>query len=215
MQTSIRRALIVIDVQNEYVTGGLPIEYPPVQQSLENVGRAMDAARDAGVPVVVVQHIAPAASPLFARGSDGAGLHPVVAGRPSDHHVEKALPSAFTGTDLAEWIAENHIDTLTLAGYMTHNCIDSTARQALHAGLKVEFLHDAAGSVPYANRVGFATAQQIHQAFSVVLQSRYAAVLDTDEWIHALRTGAQPERDTIHQSHIRGAERASAAAGAN
>ena len=79
--TSPRRALIVIDVQNEYVSGDLPIEYPEVQSSLANIGRAMDAARAAGVPVVVVQNFAPGGSPIFARGSDGAELHPVVASR--------------------------------------------------------------------------------------------------------------------------------------
>ena len=98
MTTSPRRALIVIDVQNEYVTGDLPIEYPPVQDSLAAVGRAIDAARANSVPVIVVQHVSPATSPLFARGSDGAALHPVVASRPYDHLIEKTLPSAFAGT---------------------------------------------------------------------------------------------------------------------
>lgn len=52
-----RRALIVIDVQKEYFTGGsLLIEYPPVEQTLPNIGRAMDVAQAAGIPVVVVQH---------------------------------------------------------------------------------------------------------------------------------------------------------------
>src|SRR5476649_600514 len=51
-----RRALLVIDVQNEYVTGDLPIEFPDVQTSLANIARAMDAARDAGIPIVVVQN---------------------------------------------------------------------------------------------------------------------------------------------------------------
>jgi len=34
----------VIDVQNTYVGGNLPIEYPPVEQSLANIGRAMNGA---------------------------------------------------------------------------------------------------------------------------------------------------------------------------
>ena len=41
--TTPRRALIVIDVQNEYVTGDLPIEYPDVHSSLANIGRVQDA----------------------------------------------------------------------------------------------------------------------------------------------------------------------------
>jgi nicotinamidase-related amidase len=196
-----RRALLVIDVQNEYVTGNLQIEYPDVQTSLANIGRAMDAARAAGVPVIVVQNFAPAGSPIFARGTPGAELHPVVASRERDHIVTKSLPSAFTGTDLADWLAAQHIDTLTVAGYMTHNCDASTVNHALHAGLAVEFLEDATGAVSYENRAGFASAQEIHRVFSVVMQSRFAAVASTGEWIAALKTGAQLERGNIYASN--------------
>ena len=198
-----RRALVVIDVQNEYVSGGLTIEYPPLRQSLPNIGKAIDEARRSGIPVVVVQNIAPAGSPLFAPGSHGAALHAVVAERRHDHLIVKSLPSAFAGTDLADWIAAHGIDRLTVLGYMTHNCVDSTIKHALHAGLKVEFVHDASGSVSYANRAGRVGAQEIHHAFSVVLQSRFAAVLSTDEWIRAVTLGVEPERDTIYYSHLR------------
>ncbi|MET3230148.1 UNVERIFIED_ORG: nicotinamidase-related amidase [Burkholderia sp. 1263] len=199
--TTPRRALIVIDVQNEYVSGNLPIEYPDVQSSLANIGRAMDAARAAGVPVVVVQNLAPASSPLFARGTEGADLHPVVSSRAHDHYLEKSLPSAFTGTDLADWLADQRIDTLTVAGYMTHNCDASTINHAVHAGLAVEFLHDATGSVPYENSAGFASAEDIHRVFSVVLHSRFAAVASTDEWIAAVTNGTPLERGNIHASN--------------
>ncbi|MCC8394096.1 cysteine hydrolase [Paraburkholderia sp. MMS20-SJTR3] len=196
-----RRALIVIDVQNEYVSGDLPIEFPDVQTSLANIGRAIDAARAAGVPVVVVQNIAPATSPLFARGSVGAQLHEVVSSRAHDHLIEKSLPSAFTGTDLADWLAAREIDTLTVTGYMTHNCDASTINHAVHAGLAVEFLHDATGSVPYQNSAGFASAEEIHRVFSVVLQSRFAAVASTDAWLASLHNGAPLERGNIYSSN--------------
>ncbi|MFL9917202.1 cysteine hydrolase family protein [Paraburkholderia fungorum] len=199
--TAPRRALIVIDVQNEYVTGDLPIEYPDVQTSLANIGRAMDAARTAGVPVVVVQNFAPATSPLFARGSVGAELHPVVGSRPHDHYVEKSLPSAYAGTDLGAWLAAREMDTLTVIGYMTHNCDASTIFHALHDGLAVEFLADATGSVPYENSAGFASAQDIHRVFSVVLQSRFAAVASTEQWIAAVKSGAPLERSNIYASN--------------
>ena len=86
--TTPRRALVVIDVQNEYVSGKLRIAHPPVAQSLAQIGRAMDAARAAGIPVVFVQHGEAAGAPLFAAGSDGWALHEVVASRP----VELAGP---------------------------------------------------------------------------------------------------------------------------
>lgn len=198
-----RRALVVVDVQNEYETGGLRIQYPPVDDSLRNIGRAIDAARAAGVPVIVVQQTSPATAPLFASGSHGWALHEVVASRPHDHYLRKTLPSAFAGTSLGEWIAARAIDTLAVVGYMTHNCNDTTIKHAFDQGLQVEFLHDASGSVPYANRAGSATAEEIHRVFAVVEQSRYAAVLSTAEWIDHLARGTVPERDTIHASHQR------------
>ena len=99
-----RRALIVIDVQNEYFTGKLGISYPDPAITLPNVGRAMDAAVAAGIPVVVVQHITPPGTPIFAEGSHGAALHPSIAERPRDHLISKQLASAFTGTGLADWL---------------------------------------------------------------------------------------------------------------
>lgn len=198
-----RRALIVIDVQNEYVTGGVPIEYPDVNQSLANIGRAMDAAQAAGIPVVVVQNSLPAGAPVFARGSAGWELHPLVASRPRSHYIDKTLPSAFAGTDLAAWLAGQGIDTLTVVGYMTHNCNDSTVKQAVHDGFAVEYLADASGSLPYENRAGRASAEEIHRVFTVVMQSRFAAVAGTDEWIAALASGQALPRDNIVASNRR------------
>lgn len=205
-----RRALIVVDVQNEYENGGLRIEYPPIASSLRNIGKAMDAAHAAGIPVLVVQQMAPADAPLFATGSPGWQLHDTVVSRPRDHLVQKQLPSAFAGTDLSEWLQAHHIDTLAVVGYMTHNCNDTTIKHAFDAGLAVEFLMDAAGSVSYANHAGHASAEEIHRVFSVVEQSRYAAVLNTDEWLRCVADGHLPERDTIHASHQRALARRSA-----
>lgn len=198
-----KRALIVIDVQNEYFTGGLPIEYPDPQQTVAHIGVAMDTAHAAGIPVIVVQQTSPAGSPLFAIDSDGWQLHPVVESRPRDHYLRKALPSAYAQTDLAQWLEARGIDTLTVVGYMTHNCDASTINHALHNGMAVEFLRDASGTVSYRNQAGLASAEEIHRVFSVVLQSRFAAVMSTREWVHSVKTGAAPVRDTIYQSNQR------------
>ncbi len=212
MTTSPRRALIVIDVQNEYVTGDLPIEYPPVQDSLANIGRAMDAARAQSVPVIVVQHVSPTGASLFARGSHGGALHPVVAERRYDHLIEKTLPSSFAGTDLADWLAANGIDTLSVVGYMTQNCNVSTVLHAAHAGMKVEYLNDATGAVPYENDAGYASAEEIHRAFTVVMHARFAAVVSTDAWIAAVKAGKPVEGGSIAASNKKARARAAATA---
>ncbi len=198
-----RRALIVIDVQNEYFTGKLPIEYPPVEQSLPNIVQAMKAARESGIPVVVVQHDTPAGAPLFAVGSDGWQLHPQVAALGADHHINKKLASSFTGTGLAQWLADKGIDTLTIAGYMTHNCNASTIYEAAHLGLAVEVLSDATGSLPYENAAGSATAEEIHRVFSVVFHSNFAAVTTTREWADAASAGRSLAKDNIYLSNLR------------
>lgn len=201
---SSRRALLIIDVQNEYFSGNLPIEHPPVAESLPNITAAMDAAREHGVPVIVVRHTAPQGAPIFAPATPGWELHPEVARRPADHRIEKRMASAFTGTDLADWLQARGIDTLSVVGYMTHNCDASTIFEAHHRGLKVEFLADASGALPYANAAGSASAAEIHRVFSVVLHSNFAAVASTAQWLQALRAGTPLAADNVFLSNQRG-----------
>lgn len=191
------RALIVVDVQAIYADGPLLIEYPPVQQSLERIGQAMDAARAAGIPIVVVQEDG------FGKGSPGWQIHPVVAERHSDHHIHKTLPSAFTNTGLADWLAERQVNTLSVVGYMTHNCNAATLFEARHLGLNAEFLADATGAVPYANAAGRASAEEIHRVFSVVFESNFAAVVRTEQWIAAVQSGQALPRDSVMASNQR------------
>ena len=139
--TAPRRALLVIDVQNEYFTGDMPIEYPSVDISLPNIVQAMAAARAAGVPVIVVQHDAPEASPIFAKGSDGWQLHPQVAAFAADHRINKTMGSAFAGTDLRAWL-DSHGTHPERHRLHTHNCDAATIYQAAHDGVQVEFLQD-------------------------------------------------------------------------
>lgn len=199
-----RRALLVIDVQNEYFSGGgLPIEYPPIERTLPNVTLAMDSARAAGIPVVVVQHGAPAAAPVFAKGSANWQLHPEVARRPREHLIEKQMASVFAGTDLAEWLAQHGIDTLSVAGYLTHNCNAATIYEAAHRGFKAELLADASGALPYANAAGAATAEEVHRVYSVVMHTGFAAVASTSDWIAAAQAGTALPRDNVFASSQR------------
>lgn len=211
MSTSPRRALLVIDVQNEYFTGNLPIEYPPVATSLPNIVKAISAAQAADVPVIVVQHDTPADAPVFAKGSDGWQLHPAIAAVRADHRINKTMSSVFTGTDLRQWLRDHAIDTLTVVGYMTHNCDAATIYHASHDGLRVEWLSDATGALPYENAAGKASAEEIHRVFATVFHSNFAAVMSTAQWIDAVREGSAVELDNVYLSNLR-ARQAKAAA---
>lgn len=195
-----KRALILIDVQNEYVIGSLPIEYPPLEVSLPNISRAIDCAKEYEIPIVVVKQVAPVTSPIFAFGSSGVALHASVNAIDADLEIEKSLPSAFTGTDLGAWLKSRGVETLVVAGFMSQNCVESTIRHAAHTGWQVEYLHDASGTVSFNNRMGFLSAQAMHEASCIVLQSRFAAVLRTEEWCELVSKGKSAHRETILES---------------
>lgn len=196
-----RRALLVIDVQNDYIDGPFRITYPAVNDSLPKIAAAMDAATAHGIPVVVVQHSSTMDSPIFRPGSHGWENHPTVASRPSQLQIEKKLASALAGTGLDDWLREREIDTLTLVGYMTHNCIDSTARDAAHRGYQVEVLSDATGSLPYAHERGQADGQTLHQATLTVLHTAFALVLPQAEWQAALEGAPLPARSNVFSAN--------------
>jgi nicotinamidase-related amidase len=179
------RALLVIDVQNEYFTGALPITHPAGH--LERILEAMDAA--AGhMPTIVVQHHFPQADkPFYQKGTPGWELHPEVAARPRDLLIEKTLPGSFTNTPLEGWLRDRGVTTVTIAGYMTHMCCDTTARQAVHRGFAVEFLGDATGTLALSNAAGEVTAEELHRSILCAQQMLLSEVLDVQHWIARIR----------------------------
>jgi nicotinamidase-related amidase len=180
-----KEALLVIDVQNEYFTGKMPVTYP--HGSFINILQAMDAAHAAKVAVIVIQHASPAPdAPTFCRGTEGWELHPDVKKRPRDALIEKPLPGSFTRTNLGAWLREHGITSLTIAGYMTQMCCDTTARQAFHEGYDVKFLSDATGTLTITNKAGTIQDSELHRAILVTQQMRFSQVMTTAEWIGSL-----------------------------
>lgn len=176
-----KRALVVIDVQNEYFSGLLPITHP--RGHLTNILRVMDAATARNIPLVVVQHTFPQPDkPFFRRGTPQWELHPEVQARPHDLLIEKNLPGSFTGTTLEPWLRRQGVDTVVIAGYMTHMCCDTTARQAVHRGFTVEFLSDATGTLPLSNAAGEVSAEELQRAILCAQQMLLSEVISTDEW---------------------------------
>jgi nicotinamidase-related amidase len=179
-----KRALLVIDVQNDYFTEPLLITHP--SGSFENILRAMDGAAARGVPVVVIRHCSPASAGRFVEGTEGGQVHAEVAKRPHDVLIDKRLPGSFTGTMLAAWLREHGVDTVVISGYMTQMCCDTTARQAYHLGFGVEFLSDATGTLALSNAGGSVTAEELHRAILVTQAFRFSSVMTTDVWLEAI-----------------------------
>ncbi len=205
-----RRALIVVDVQQDYFAGPLEVQFPPHAQSLPRITAVIDAARKGGIPIVAVQHRGGDGSPVFDPATAGFDLHPEVESRldADVKRVTKEYGTVFGGTDLLAWLRDQAIDTISLVGYMTNNCILASAAEAETHGLTAEVLSDATGAIHLANAVGFADAQTVHATLMTLLHSNFAAVAPTIQWLRAVEDGVALDRDNLVQSARAGAERA-------
>lgn len=125
-----RPALIVIDLQNDYFPGGaFPLHH--TQETLSNVLNAIVQARQNGIPVVHVQHVADQAqgqAPFFNAGTDGVAIHPeILDAAPGAPVVVKHFADSFEQTTLHETLQGMQVNELLLCGMMTQNCITHTA----------------------------------------------------------------------------------------
>ncbi|MBC2586892.1 isochorismatase family protein [Rhodococcus aetherivorans] len=204
--TAPRRALVVVDVQQEYFDGPLEIQYPPREESFANIGAAIEAAAAHDVPVVVVQHHMPDGAPVFVEGTTGWSLHPELERRidPACKRVHKQYGSVFADTDVAEWLRARDVDTVTIVGYMANNCDLATAVEAEGLGFAAEILSDATGAIHLANEAGQVSAQSLHTTLMVLLQSNFAAVATTTQWIEAVRTGSALPKSNLVESALQG-----------
>ena len=204
--TAPRRALIVIDAQQEYFDGLLPIQHPPREQSLARIRSTIEAAESADLPVVLVQHELPEGTPIFASRSATVGNHPEIAAFEdrAAKRFSKQFSSVFAQTGLAEWLREQDVDTVTLVGYMTNNCVIGSAVGAEPLGFAVEVLSDATGAIDIANDAGRASAQQVHETLMALLHSNWAAVADTDAWIAAIQAGQALSKSDLVTSAANG-----------
>lgn len=213
--TKPRRALIIVDVQNDYFDheGPLAIQYPPREDSLARIVSTLATAQHAGIPVAVVQHEYPEGAPVFAAGSQGWQVHPDVeaAAGPTVKRVTKSYASVFAGTGLTDWVRTHEVDTITLVGYMTNNCVLGTAADAEPLGLAVEVLSDATGAIHLANKAGSVTAQQLHETLMVLLHSNFAAVATTDDWTAAVTERTALPKGDLGSSAIQGQQAVAAA----
>jgi nicotinamidase-related amidase len=124
-------SLIMIDCQNTYTRGVLELD--GVEAALDQAAELLDRARSAGIPVIHVQHDGGAGSPYDIRAEIGS-IVGRVAPREGEPVVVKSFPNSFVQTDLDERLRAGAARNLLLAGFMTHMCVNSTARGAFSLG---------------------------------------------------------------------------------
>ncbi|WP_449219833.1 cysteine hydrolase family protein [Tistrella mobilis] len=176
-----KRALVVIDVQNDYFPGG---SWPLVgiEAAAANVARLIAAFRAAGEPVVHVRHeFTREGAPFFVAGSDGARIHESVTPAEGEPVVLKHFPNAFRETGLDALLREMGVDQVVIAGAMSHMCIDAGARAARDLGFEVTVAHDACATRDQEFGGVIVPAAQVHAAFMAALGFAYANVVATGE----------------------------------
>lgn len=184
-ELTVKKALLVIDVQNEYFTGKMPVTYPP--GSFNKILQAVEAANQNNIPVILIRHEATQQAAAFVKGSRGWGIREELLEKEYVRIFDKDLPGSFTGTGLEDYLKGMGIDTIVICGYMTQMCCDTTARQAVHLGFSVEFLSDATGTLDVSNDAGKITAEELHKAILIIQAMRFSKVISTDEWIKKYR----------------------------
>jgi nicotinamidase-related amidase len=122
-----KKALLVIDIQNDYFPGGkLPLWN--ADATLRNVEQAIERAKTKGIPVVLVQHVSNPAVGMFDAETEGVKIHPrILAAAPDAPVVVKGFADGFVGTNLEETLSGLGVGELLVCGMMTQNCVTHTA----------------------------------------------------------------------------------------
>lgn len=188
-----KTAVLVIDFQNEYFdasaapgfSGGRMV-IPDGKAALRQAKRVVDFADANGIRVIHVQHVLPAAAPLFAQGSVNAAFHRDLQPRPGDTVVQKDNVSVFAGGSAAvldRALKDAGIDTLIVTGLQTHACVVGAARDAAAAprGYRVIVASDATANrdldLAGGQRIGH---RALHEASLAQIEDAFGQVLSTD-----------------------------------
>jgi nicotinamidase-related amidase len=171
-----KRALVIIDIQNDYFPGGRMALDGPIAAA-ERAAHALQRQRERGLPVFHVQHVStrPGAT-FFLPDTDGVKIHAAVEPRQGEALIVKHFPNAFRQTRLAEQLRAAGVDELLFAGMMTHMCIDTSVRAAADLGFRCSVAADACATRELQWGGQTVPAPQVHAAFLAALNGAFARV---------------------------------------
>ncbi|MCI5227973.1 MAG: cysteine hydrolase [Candidatus Electrothrix sp. AX2] len=178
------KALLLIDLQNDYYPGGA---FPlwNTEETTKNILKAIELAKAADVMVIHIQHIAnPEAgiAPFFNKGTEGADIFAdVLNAAPNAPIIVKEYADSFHQTKLEEVLSSKGIDELLVCGMMTQNCVTHTAISKAAEKYMVSILTDCCTTVNEA----------IHMIALHAVQTRVRLV-EFEQTLEA-EQGAQPD----------------------
>lgn len=181
-----RKALIVIDIQNEYFENGALELVNPVQASL-NAGKVLEYFRSNNLPIAHIQHISaePEAMPIFVEGTNGVKIHENVKPLDGENVFQKFYPNSFRETGLLDYLKENDVTEVVITGMMTHMCVDATTRAGFDFGYKCTVVGDACATRDLEINGKTVKADDVHHAFLAALAFFYAEIKSSEEFLSA------------------------------
>lgn len=196
-------ALLVIDMQNDFVEEGAPLEFPEGRSILPTLQKVLDAARSHGIPVIYPAHVhrpggadmgihrelypPVAAGEALVDGQRGGEIHAEIAPQPGELVIKKHRYNSFYATDLEIVLRGLGVDTLVLTGMTTECCVLGTARGALECGFRSVVLADACASCDYPDLgQGPMAAADMHVAALRIMSLTSSQVIDTDTFLSRL-----------------------------
>ncbi len=176
-------ALLLIDLQNDYFSGG-NMELEGSLAASVMAGKILAFFREKNLPIFHIQHIAtrPGAT-FFLSDTEGVKIHANVKPRAGEVIIQKSYPNSFRDTPLLDRLRDNGVDQVVVAGMMTHMCVDATVRAAFDYGFEVTVVHDACATRTLAFQDVTVSADQVQAAFLAALSVPYASVVNTEEFL--------------------------------
>jgi nicotinamidase-related amidase len=178
-----KSALILIDCQNTYRDGVMQLE--GVEPALAECAALLKRAREAGTPVIHIRHDAGPGSPYDVTANIGA-ISDIVAPAAGETVITKAYPSSFEQTTLDAELKKHGVTDLVLAGFMTHVCVNSTARAAFNHGYRPTVVGNATATRALPNPLGGTLpASAVHAGALAALADIFAIVVPTHSAVPA------------------------------
>ncbi|MGM0544010.1 MAG: cysteine hydrolase family protein [Pseudomonadota bacterium] len=169
-------ALVLIDCQNTYREGVMQLE--GVEDALLEAQKLLEKARQAGIPVIHIQHDTGEGTPYDIKAPIGQ-IADIVKPMNDEPVITKQFPNAFVQTDLEAQLKQMGCKKLVLGGFMTHMCVNSTAHGAFNLGFDVTVVASATATRALQADNGKAlSAQAVHEGALASTRDLYAAVVD-------------------------------------
>ena len=169
-------ALIMVDCQNTYRRGVMQLTN--VEPAIIEAQKLLQMARDLKVPVIHIQHDAGVGTPYDVTAEIGA-ISAEVAPKNGEADVVKNYPNSFWHTNLEAQLKALGIENVVLAGFMTHVCINSTARGAFNLGFKPTVVASACATRSLVGANGKTIdAQVMHDSALAAVRDLFAVVVD-------------------------------------